>query len=596
MKNQHRRLNIDLLFRVPTVASYHLARDGKTLAFAWNKTGQHEIYLLNTQRANPERVTFPPESKFVPRFSPTGQELTYTMDHQGDELNDIYLLDLKTRKSNNITPNTPESISSDITWSPDGKQLAFSSNQSGKFSIYSLPRSGGQPKLLHKHQYLDYDPKWSPDGKKIAFTSLVKGQDQGIFITTLETRETAQLSEKGRAIESSEPAWSPDSKTIAFTSAEKGMYDIGLYQLDSQTVQWLTDGEYESSSPIWAPKGDKLAYEVNRDANIQIALHTIGNGTEVVQAAPGLHTNIRFSPNGDEMYFLYTGPRNPTDLWKYSFKAGHVAQVTKSLPDQLYTSGFISPAPVNYKSSDGRSIPALLYRPRRGRGQRPAIVYIHGGPTAQFTNTWTPLVQEYLDRGYIVIAPNYRGSTGYGREFREANRFAMGKLDLDDVVKSVEYLVGTGLVDPRRIAVTGGSFGGYLTMCALTKYPDLWAAGSALVPFLNWFTEIANERDDLQYWDKQNMGDPEKDKERLREASPIFYIDQVKAPVQLIAGAHDPRCPASETLQARDELQRLGKKAEVVIYEDEGHGFLKLDNRVDAYKKNLQFLTIHLGK
>ena len=196
----------------------------------------------------------------------------------------------------------------------------------------------------------------------------------------------------------------------------------------------------------------------------------------------------------------------------------------------------------------------------------------------------------------MVIAPNYRGSMGYGREFREANRFVMGKLDLDDVVKSVDFIVGTGLADAKRIAVTGGSFGGYLTMCALTKHPDVWAAGSALVPFLNWFTEMANERDDLQYWDKQNMGDPEKDKERLREASPIFSIERIKAPVQMIAGAHDPRCPVSETLQARDELQRLGKRADVVIYEDEGHGFLKLDNRLDAYKKNLQFLTIYLGK
>src|SRR2546428_12855958 len=172
----------------------------------------------------------------------------------------------------------------------------------------------------------------------------------------------------------------------------------------------------------------------------------------------------------------------------------------------------------------------------------------------------------------------------------------MGQLDLADVVKGAEYLSKNSLADPARIGITGGSFGGYLTMCALARYPSLWAAGSAIVPFLNWFTEIQNERDDLQYWDKQNMGDPEKDKERLREASPIFSIERIKAPVQMIAGAHNARCPVSETLQARDELQRLGKRADVVIYEDEGNGFLKLDNRLDAYKKNLQFLTIYLGK
>jgi dipeptidyl aminopeptidase/acylaminoacyl peptidase len=128
-------------------------------------------------------------------------------------------------------------------------------------------------------------------------------------------------------------------------------------------------------------------------------------------------------------------------------------------------------------------------------------------------------------------------------------------------------------------------------MCALARYPSLWAAGSAIVPFLNWFTEIQNERDDLRYWDMENMGDPEKDKDRLREASPIFFIDQIRVPVQMIAGAHDPRCPPSETLQAQDELRKHGKQADVVIYPDEGHGFLKMDNRVDAYKKNVHFLT-----
>src|SRR5437899_10507654 len=167
-----------------------------------------------------------------------------------------------------------------------------------------------------------------------------------------------------------------------------------------------------------------------------------------------------------------------------------VRQLTKSLPVSLDTSSFVSPTNVSYKSVDGKAIPALLYKPgsERGKGKPPAIVYVHGGPTAQFMNSWNPLVQEYLDQGFIVIAPNYRGSTGYGRDFREANRFVMGQLDLADVVKGAEYLSKNSLADPARIGITGGSFGGYLTMCALARYPSLWAAGSAIVPFLNWIT------------------------------------------------------------------------------------------------------------
>ncbi len=522
--------------------------------------------------------------------------MIYFQDFQGDERFDIFLMSVDGRTSRNLTPNSPESIAPRVRWSLSGDMLAYSSNRSGKFHIYTIPVSGGEPQLLHEHAYVDFDPEWSPDGKMIAFASLVKGQDQGVFISSLDQKQFIRLSDQGREIEASEPVWSPDGRSLAFVSAEKGMYDIGIFSLEYESVTWLTDGKYECHNPIWSPKGDQLIYELNLNGNIILTRHTLSGGAETIQLAPGIHSDARFTSEGGKILFLYNGPKSPNDLWEYALEKREFVQLTKSLPPSLDTSSFGSPRSVAYKSSDGREIPSLLFTSEDARGRRPTVVYIHGGPTAQFTNSWNPLIQELLDRGYAILAPNYRGSTGYGREFREANRFVMGKLDLDDVVKGVDFLVGEGIADPARVVVTGGSFGGYLTMCALTKYPDLWAAGSALVPFLNWFTEIANERDDLQYWDRQNMGDPEKDEARLREASPIFFLDRVKAPVQLIAGAHDPRCPAAETIQARDELQKLGKQAEVILYEDEGHGFRKLNNRVDAYKKSVKFLSEYLER
>lgn len=520
--------------------------------------------------------------------------MAYSHDYQGNEQFDLFIMDLETGKARNITPNTEESISPLVDWSRDGNQLAISSNKSGKFGIYTLSREGSEPKLLHDHAYIDYDPVWSPDARRIAYTALVKGQDQGIFVTRVSDGETFQLSNDGHSLEASEPDWSPDGKLIAFSSAEKGSYDIGIYDDSDRTVDWVTDGKMERDSPTWSPKGDILAYLENQSGNLVIRLHHYDSGErETIQLMPGIHSYVRFSPDGKMLYFLYNGPKNPSDLWSYDLESQEFKQLTKSLPQTLDTSRFVSPNSVEYPSSDGRSIPALLYKPqdKSGKKSAPGIVYVHGGPTSQFMNSWNPLVQEYLDQGFLVISPNYRGSTGYGREFREANRFVMGQLDLADVVKAVDYLTKNRLADPGRLGITGGSFGGYLTMCALAKYPNLWAAGSAIVPFLNWFTEIKNERDDLRYWDLQNMGDPEKDKERLREASPIFFVDRIRAPVQMIAGAHDPRCPSSETLQARDELRKHGKKADVIIYPDEGHGFLKMDNRVDAYKKNVSFLA-----
>jgi dipeptidyl aminopeptidase/acylaminoacyl peptidase len=200
-----------------------------------------------------------------------------------------------------------------------------------------------------------------------------------------------------------------------------------------------------------------------------------------------------------------------------------------------------------------------------------------------------------LSRGWVVLQPNYRGSTGYGRGWQYASRYDQGGVDTRDVVAGAQYLIQKRLADPQRIAVTGRSHGGYLTMTSLTQYPDIWAAGSAVVPFLNWFTSHANSRDDLQYWDRQNFGDPVKDHDLWYERSPFFFLDRVKAPVQLICAANDPRCPASESIAARDALLALGRSVDFSLYPDEGHSFLKTENVVDAELRRVQFLENVLG-
>ena len=225
------------------------------------------------------------------------------------------------------------------------------------------------------------------------------------------------------------------------------------------------------------------------------------------------------------------------------------------------------------------------------QGLSPAVIVIHGGPTWLFQFLWYPLMSHLVSRGWVVLAPNYRGSSGYGREWQLANRYDMGRGDTMDVAAGVEYLVKEGLADPRRIAVTGRSHGGYLTMSCLTEYPKLWACGSAVVPFLNWFTSHTNSRQDLQHWDIENMGDPHKNSKLWRARSPFFFLHRVQAPVQLICAANDPRCPASESSAARDVLLALGKPVDYVFYPDEGHAFLKIENVVDHELRRVAFLV-----
>jgi len=278
-------------------------------------------------------------------------------------------------------------------------------------------------------------------------------------------------------------------------------------------------------------------------------------------------------------------------LWRLSLADGVCTQLTRSLPADWTQGDFVMPERVRYPSLDGEPVPALLYRPREAEPLPPAVVVIHGGPTWLTQVTWDPLLQHIVSRGWAVLAPNYRGSTGYGLAWQWANRFDLGGVDTRDVVAGADYLAREGLADPARIAVSGVSHGGYLTMTCLTQYPDRWVAGAAVVPFLNWFTGHANSREDLQHWDLENFGDPERDRDLYYERSPYFFLDRVTAPVQMICGAHDVRCPASESIAARDALIAQGKECELILYEDEGHGFLKTENVVDAKKRRVDFLA-----
>jgi dipeptidyl aminopeptidase/acylaminoacyl peptidase len=302
-----------------------------------------------------------------------------------------------------------------------------------------------------------------------------------------------------------------------------------------------------------------------------------------------------FSHNSTHLLYSHDGPNAPNDIWDYDFSTQKSNQITHSLVAGLRSEDMVEPFLIHYPSKDGKwQISAFVYVPYNAEknGKNAAVVSIHGGPTAQTINSFNRYIQYLVNQGYFVIAPNYRGSTGYGKEFEDANRFDMGGGDLEDIISAAEWIKKTGFIDPKKIAVMGGSYGGYLTMMAVTKAPDLWAAGVPIVPFVNWFTEMENEDPQLRAYDMATMGDPtdEKAKARLKERSPINFIDQIKAPLLLLAGGNDPRCPKTEAEQVASAIKKRNGVAELKIYENEGHGFAKLENQIDAYTRIAEFL------
>ena len=592
------QLDLELLLQVPYVdpdLGFDISPSGSKIAFSWNQNGRWEIYILELAGYSPpQQVTSGEGAKFAPRWSPDGQRLAYILDSDGSENYDIYLFDLTNGEHRNLTPDSPEAILPGYDWSPDGEWIAFCSNRAGRFDTYVMPAAGGQTRKVLDLPHSDDRVHWSPDGGLLAVVVEGTGQDYRVYIVPHDGGEAFPIAMSGEPISAKDACWSPDGKRLAFSSDVSGNFEIGIYQIASGLIHWLTSGEGEKEAADWSPDG-QITYVTSFGPRSELTIHTLQTNENLsVEFEPGVIYSPKFDPRGEGVLFVFDNPRHPDDLWSFSLTEKTARQITLSLPPAIDAKKMAMPEEVLYPGLDGTDIPALLYQPAKTSHLPPAVIYIHGGPNWLTQITWDPLVQHMTSRGWVVLAPNYRGSTGYGRGWQLASRFDFGGVDTADVAAGADYLTINQLADPKRIAITGRSWGGYLTMTSLTQYPERWAAGSAVVPFLNWFTGHANSREDLQHWDLENFGDPEQEYDLWYQRSPFFYLDRIQAPVQLICGAHDVRCPQSESTQAYEQLTNLGKACEYILYPDEGHSFLKVENQVKSKQQQVDFLAKYL--
>jgi dipeptidyl aminopeptidase/acylaminoacyl peptidase len=586
-------LDLETLLRVPTLDTglrFDLAPSGEKVLFSWNRSGSWEVYELDLHGSPVVRVlTDGQGGKFAPQYSPDSKMLAYAVDLDGSESFHFTLLDLRTNTVKDLTPYIDYAHQPYFAWSPEGKTLAVLSDQNGHFSLYLLPISGSPPELLMDIHHPCWDVRWSPNGQWLAVEAETTACDRGIFLIKVNDAEPFQLTWKDVPLNAQQPAWSPDSEFIAFSVESDEWHDIALYELRTKKVTWITRSIGDDTQPSWSPDGKCLCWVHAEGARTWLEVRDGDGVTKRIQAGIGIHHFPRFSPGG--LVFVYEDPTHPPDLWRWNRSTGTCEQISFSLPDGFPEKVFIQPEEVHYPGRDGVEVPALLYRANDAAADTPAIVKIHGGPNWAFQFMWHPVMSHFSSRGWTVLAPNYRGSTGYGRRWQNASRFDLGGVDTEDCAAGAEFLVKRGLVDPGKIAVTGRSHGGYLTMMCLTKHPDLWACGAAIVPFLNWISSHYDSREDLQHWNIENMGDPEANRALWLERSPYFFLDKVKAPVQMIAGENDPRCPVSESIEARDRLAELGRQVELIVYPGEGHSFLNLQNVIDSELRRRDFLS-----
>ena len=603
-----RSLTIEKLFMTRQIGGSTWSPDGKSIAFISNMSGRNNLWIVPAEGGFPVQLTVSDQRQASPAWSPDGKWIAYESDYDGDEQWDIFLVSPKTGKVVNLT-QTREIAELNPTWSPDGRYLAYEvkpkTSAAYEIDVYDMVMREVKHLTTNTPQdKANADPIWSKDGKFVVYTQeQAKGTDSNVFIADVATAKSTLLTPHEGEQRFSANDISPDGKQVLVTSnAENGYDNVGLLDVSAKKIRWLTNDKWEMSGDNFSPDGKHVTFSANVDGNEDIYMNDLDNGRRtLLPIAKGVNEpaggHSAFSADGSRMLYFHNGPTSPNDLWVYHIAGGKSQQITHSLVGGVRPDDLVEPYLVHYPSRDGKwTISAFLYVPYNmaRNGQNAAIVYIHGGPTGQTMNSFNRFVQFAVNQGYMVLAPNYRGSTGYGKEFQQANLFDMGGGDLQDVLAGVDWIKQTGHLDAKKIAVMGGSYGGYMSMMAVTKAPEVWAAGVPIVPFVNWFTEIENEDPELREGDLATMGDPVKNKALYEERSPIHYIDQIKAPLLLLAGGHDPRCPKSETLQVVEAIKKSGGTVDYKIYENEGHGFARVENQIDAYKRVADFLLAHV--
>src|SRR5260370_10944670 len=393
-----------------------------------------------------------------------------------------------------------------------------------------------------RKDFSNHAPVWSADGRRLAFTRhRADEKADALFVADLRTGAIKRVSRAEGEPNYHAADWSPDGRDLLITSNALNRFsNVALLDVKTGALDWITKETWGCDAGEC--RGRSIAYESNIDGNSRLFLYDVKTRKhKSVVPKSGLRSlgSEVFSPNGKERLYTSSGPRQPSDLYIGSLR------VTSSLLAAMNSDDLVEPYLLHYPSRDNLTISAFLYVPYnlKRNPRHPAIVYVHGGPSSQHMNGFNRSVQYLVNNGYVVIAPNYRGSTGYGKDFEERNRFDMGGCDLCDVVEAARFLEGTGHVARDRIAIMGGSYGGYMTMMGLAKRPEIWAAGVAIVPFVNWFTEIAHEDPSLREWDLATMGDPVANRRVYEERSPPFSVDSIRAPPLGLAGPHAPRCP-----------------------------------------------------
>jgi dipeptidyl aminopeptidase/acylaminoacyl peptidase len=615
------RYTFDRYLNIRSAGAPAFSADGERIAFLTNITGTPQVWMVNATGGWPHQLTFYQDSISFMSWSPDGTGILFGKSRGGDENAQFYWMSPDGSEIKALTSD-PKVRHNFGGWSHDGKKIAYGSNKRHRdfFDVYVMDVATGREELVYQQDGSNGPAAWSFDDKKIIVSHANEqlSLDNDLYLVDLQTKQATHLTPHEGAAQFGDVRFAPDGNSIFFgTNDKREFYSLAQMDLQSKRVDILDNTEWELSSIEISPDGGVLAYTINHDGFSDLFIRRLDtNGKPLITAlgpkeaavklpGKGLVGGLEFSRDKSreasregKLAFSFNSSRHTSDVWTYDLKTRALKQVTQSSLAGIPQSSFVEPELIRYKSFDGREIPAWYYRPQNssssdGRGV-PVIVNVHGGPEAQAQPNFSGIFQYFIARGYAVLAPNVRGSTGYGKTYTHLDDVRNREDSVKDLAAAVDWLKASGGADPKRIAVMGGSYGGYMTLAAITLYPDLWAAAVDTVGIANWESFLKNTSGYRRKLREVEYGTLEKDLDFLKSISPLNKVDRIKTPLMVIHGKNDPRVPYTEAEQIVEALRKRNAPVEYKLFDDEGHGVAKLSNRLIVYPLMADFLDRYM--
>lgn len=576
------------------------------LLISSDETGVFNAYALDPVTGERTALTdSQSNATFAVSWFPADGRALVTADQGGNELNHVYVRELD-GSMHDLTPG--ENVKASFAgWSADGSQFWVMTNERdpAAFDLYAYDSDGYERELVFENTTAFQPGPISADGRYMALVRNRTSADSDIFLADLTDRdgEPVLITEHEGNIAYGAYTFTPDSTALVYATNEHGEFNQAwTFDLQSGERAALIEADWDVMYVGYSPSGRYRVHAINEDGRTSVSLLDMQDGSPVALSGlpDGDLAGVRFSRDEGDIALAVSSSTSPADIYVANLASGEANRLTSALNPAMDEAHLVLAQIVRFESFDGLEIPGILYVPQGADADNPvpALVWVHGGPGGQSRAGYSAVIQHLVNHGYAVYAANNRGSSGYGKTFYHMDDRRHGEEDLRDIVAAGDWLREQAWVRDDAVGVIGGSYGGYITAAALTFHPEAFDVGINIFGVTNWVRTLQSIP---PWWESfrealyDEMGDPATDAERHRAISPLFHAHNIVRPMLVIQGANDPRVLQVESDELVEAARANGATVEYVVFPDEGHGFLRRENRITASNAYVSFLNTYLA-